>query len=141
MIELDYNDSTALAKFVDLSGYFSKSVETLRNEYNSSRPIVTGIKQLKNYATDVSPSITQLTIEFSSPMNKKRTGFELGSSGESKALYVKNMVGFSEDGKSVTVEVALLPGKEYEVFVADRFTSTNSIALIPYLIKFKTAEK
>ncbi|WP_316749868.1 hypothetical protein [Pedobacter gandavensis] len=141
MIELDYNDSIALAKFVDLSGYFSKPVETLRAEYNRNRPGVTGIKQLKNYATDVDPAITQLTIEFSKPMNKRRTGFELGPSGESKLLFVKSVTGFPEDGKSVTIEIALLPGKEYEIIVSDRFTDVNSIALKPYLIKFKTAEK
>ncbi|MCX2451521.1 hypothetical protein OQX61_09615 [Pedobacter sp. PLR] len=36
-------------------------------------------------------------------------GFDFGPSGESKALYVKNVIGFSEDGRPITIEVALLP--------------------------------
>lgn len=142
MITLDYNDSTALAKFVDQSGYFSKSVKSLKNEYDRQIPKVVGIKQLKNHSQEVDPSIKQLTIEFSTPMNKKGRGFDVGpSAGVGKVLRVKNVVGFSEDGKSITIDVDLLPGKDYELLLTERFMNMNLTPISAYLITFRTAEK
>ncbi|MBB2149122.1 hypothetical protein [Pedobacter gandavensis] len=142
MIELDYNDSNALAKFVDQSGYFSESVQNMQNEYKRNIPRVIGIKQLKNHTDDVDPSITQLTIEFSTPMNKESRGFDFGpSAGRDKVLSVQNVVGFSEDGRSITIGVALLPGKDYELLLTERFMNTNFSPINPYLIAFRTASK
>lgn len=142
MIALDYNDSTALARFVDQSGYLSKSVKNLKNEYDRQIPRIVGIKQLKNHSQNVDPSIKQLTIEFSAPMNKKSRGFDVGpSAGVGKILHVKNVLGFSEDGKSITIEVDLLPGKDYEILLTERFMNTNLSPIAPYLITFSTAEK
>lgn len=142
MIELDYNDSTKLANFVDQSGYFLESVKSLKNEYDRQIPKVVGIKQLKNHSQDVDPSIKQLTIEFSAPMNKKSRGFDVGpSAGVDKLLRVKNVVGFSEDGKSITIDVDLLPGKDYELLLTERFMNTNLTPIAAYLIAFRTAEK
>ncbi|WP_316821165.1 hypothetical protein [Pedobacter gandavensis] len=142
MIELDYNDSTALAKFVDQSGYFPESVQNLREEYNRNIPRVIGIKQLKNHTEGVNPSITQLTIEFSMPMYKESRGFDFGpSAGRDKVLRVQNVLGFSEDGRSITIEVALLPGKDYELLLTERFMNTNFSPISAYLIAFRTAAK
>lgn len=142
MIELDYNDSNALAKFVDASGYFSKSMKTLKAAYDSNLPRVLGIKQFKNYATDVNPATKQLTIEFSSPMNKNSRGFNFGPSGEGKAFYIEKVIGYAEDGKSITVEIRdLTADKDYELLLTERFTNTNLNPITPYLIKFKTAKK
>jgi len=75
MIELDYNDTTALAQFANRSGYFDKSIKMLKAGYEVSRPTVTGIKPLKNGGVNIVTGTTQITIQFSSAMHKRRRNF------------------------------------------------------------------
>lgn len=77
MINLDYNDAVRLNRFVDQSGYFSRSIEKLKDAYERERPTVTQIRPFKNGATEVDPKTTELVIEFSVPMNNKLPEFRL----------------------------------------------------------------
>lgn len=140
MIELNYNDENSISDFIDQSGYFSKSIATLKDEYSKNIPIVSGIKQFKNNAVNVNPSLVNITIEFSQEMSKNTRGFDIGPLGESHILYVKNFVGFSEDGKSATIEVELTPDRYYQIIITNRFKNKDAVPLMPYLIEFKTAK-
>jgi hypothetical protein len=143
MIELDYNNETELAKYVDKSGYFSKPVKELRKQYERSRPKIIGIKQLKNGSQTVSPNISQITVEFSTRMDteSRNRNFEIGPLGESNILRVKNFIGFSADSKSATFEVELKPNQRYQLILGERFRNADGVRLAPYLIDFKTANK
>jgi hypothetical protein len=140
MIELDYNNENALAKFVDQSGYFTKPIQTLKDEYEESRPKVIDIKPFANNASNVDPAVTQITIEFSAPMNKQRRNFELGPLGKDNLLKIKRFIGFSEDGKSATFEVELKSNQHYQLVIGDGFRNKDAVPLKPYLIDFYTGK-
>lgn len=140
MIELDYNNEAALMSFVDQSRYFGKPVQTYKNEYESGRPVVTTIKQFKNNATDVDASVNQITMEFSTMMDKRYRNFELGPLGINNLLKVKSVKGFSEDGRSLTFEADLKPGTHYQLTIGDGFRSITGAPLKPYLIDIKTKQ-
>jgi len=139
MIELDCNDETALAEFVDQSGYFAKPVRTLRNEYEESKPVVTGITPFKNNSMNVDTAIREITIEFSTVMDTRYRNFELGPLGESNLLEIKSVLGFSNDGKSITFKVDLQLNHHYQLMIGDGFRNENAIQLKPYLIDFYTS--
>lgn len=139
MIELDYNNEAELESFVQKSGYFSTSMQTIKTQFENNRPTVVGIKELKNKVSNVSADLKLLTIQFSAPMDKRFRNFEPGPLGESNIMSVQNFIGFSEDGRSVTITVALKPGRQYQLVLGDQFRSADHISLKPYLIDFKTA--
>jgi hypothetical protein len=139
MIELDYSDNRQLERFVDKTNYLSASISKLRNKLDRIRPVATGITPFSNGSKQVKPSTTQLTIHFSEKMDKNARGFELGPLGESHAARIKRVVGFSDDGKSITIELMdLQPNQKYQLVVSDRFQSEAGIPLKPYLIEFIT---
>jgi uncharacterized protein YjaZ len=140
MIELDYNDEAALAKFVDESGYFAEPIAMLKAKYEDSRPSVTSLKPFKNNATDVDPATTEITVEFSNVMSKRYRNFELGPLGKDNLLKIKGGVGFSEDGRSFTFTTELQPNRQYQL-VLGRFRDKDYKDLKEYLINFKTAGK
>jgi len=141
MIELDYNNEKELSQFVDKSGYFENSIEHLKIKYNTNRPVVTGIKQFQKESQKVAPGLTELTIEFSEPMDKNYRNFELGPLGETNLLRLKNFIGFSEDGKSASFEIELKPNQRYQILFAEGFRNNKGISLKPYLVDFKTSDK
>lgn len=143
MIELDYNDETALIRFVDQSGYFSKPLKKIKKQFEQTRPYVTGITGFKNGDINVSPSITQLTIHFSKPMDESFRNFELGPLGEKNVLRLTNFVGFSADKKSATFDIKLAPDQQYQIIINSGFRSdeTYALSLKPYLIDIKTGGK
>ncbi|MDN5204507.1 Ig-like domain-containing protein [Fulvivirgaceae bacterium BMA10] len=140
MIELDYTNEAQVERFVDGSKYFSATLEELYNRYEEKRPKVSSIKQFKNGSQNVSPNLTEITIEFSEKLDSryKSTGFgELG-----KEYFPKvNSIDFSEDGLSVTYKVDLEPNKRYQIFLENGYRTSTDNLLKPYLIDFKTAAK
>jgi hypothetical protein len=141
MIELDYNDETALSEFVDQSGYFAKPINTLKKEFEESRPVVTGITPFKNNSMNVDTAIKEITVEFSTDMDTLYRNFELGPLGESNLLKIKSVVGFSNDRKSITFKVDLKPNQHYQLIIGDGFRNKNAIQLKPYLIDFYTSAR
>jgi hypothetical protein len=73
-------------------------------------------------------------------MNPNQRGFEFGPLGEANALMVKKFIGFSEDGKTMTFEVALTGNKKFQIEITDKFRSLDGVPLVPYLIDIKTAQ-
>lgn len=135
MIELDYNNQSSLIAFATQSGYFEKPVAELYRHYEMSRPTVTGISQIADEKS-VSVSERTITINFSEPMDKRFRNFELGPLGKDHILTIKKMVGFSNDGKTLSFEVELDAGKHYQLMVGEGFRNLQGISLKPYLIDF-----
>lgn len=140
MIELDFSNEEAIEKFVDGTDFFSAPLQVLYENFEAKRPSVTGIEQFKNGSQDIDPDLTRITLHFSAPMNKNYRGFDYGPLGESNVLRVENVIGFSEDGKSFTFEVALKPNQKYQSLITNRFRSVDGIPLKAYLIDIKTRE-
>lgn len=139
MIELDYNDEAAMMKFVDESGYFNQNMNLLRKTFEASRPYVIALEELNNQSANIDTSVNKLTITFSDRMNTSTRGFDFGPLGETNVLRVKRFIGFSADGKSVSIEVDLKPNKRYQLLLTDRFENVNGIPIKPFLIEFNTS--
>lgn len=136
MIELDYNNEMDLDRFVTHSGYFEKSVATLKKEYEYNRPFVKSVEPANHKA--VSASITEMTINFSEVMDKRYRNFELGPLGKEKLLQLKKFLGFSEDGRSVSFQIEIQPDHQYQILVGKGFRNIKGLPLKEYLIDFKT---
>ena len=139
MIELDYNDETALITFVEKSGYFSKPLKEYKEPFEKSRPSVVGLEGIKNNSTTVSTTLEVLTITFSEAMNTEVRNFELGPLGEDNLIRLKDFRGFSEDKLSVSFGIEKLePNKKYQIIVGSGFRNITGVPLRPYLIEFVT---
>jgi len=141
MIQLDYNNEAALEDLVNRSGYFSKTLKELKAAYEQSRPVVTGIREFENNNKNVSSSITTISFDFSEKMDKAFRNFEFGPLGESAVLRFANFRGFAEDGKSISFDIKLEPGKQYQIVLGPGFRTESGISLQPYLVDFRTADK
>lgn len=138
MINLDYNNPDALAAFTDASGYFDRPVLEYRAQFEEKRPRVTGTGDFANNKT-VKPGKMAITVHFSAPMHQRYRNFELGPLGEDSLLRLTNAQ-FSEDGRSITLETDLLPGKRYQLELGYQFRDTEGRPLVPYLVDFTTSQ-
>jgi len=137
MIELDYNNQDNLIAFAEQSGYFENPVVELAKKYEDGRPTVTKIAQIDEDKT-MSASVKKITINFSEAMDKRFRNFELGPLGKDNILTIKKMLGFSEDGLTLSFEVDLDRSKHYQLVVGDGFRNLKGISLKPFLIDFTT---
>jgi len=142
LIELNYADEKAVENFVKKSNFFSAPLDELQKRFENRRPQVVGIKQFPNNSKNVSTKISQITIEFSEPLNGFHTGIDFGSLG--KDSFPKNEIAkrfWSEDKKAWTIPVTLEPNKKYQLSITSNFRTINGVPLKPYLIEFETGNK
>ncbi len=140
MIELDYTDEAAVEDFVTKSRYFSASLNELYKNFEAKRPTVTGIEQFENYSTNVSPAISQITIQFSEPLNGYHTGVDFGELG--KDAFPKgdpNGRMWAVDNLSWSLPVELEPNRQYQILISNNFRTAEDVPLKAYLIEFTTA--
>jgi len=141
MIKLDYNDEKKLIEFVEKSNYFSKPLKTYKEVFESKRPSVISLGEIENKSMNVKTNIETLTINFSQKMDTNFRNFQLGSLGEENVVRIKEFIGFSKDGKSISFLIEQLePLKKYQIIVGSGFRNTQGIPLTPYLIEFNTTE-
>lgn len=138
LIELDYTNQEAIQAFVDQTGYFDQSIREQFLTFERQRPVVMSVEGLENNSRKVDPTTRQITLHFSEKMDKRTRGFDYGPLGEAAILSVQNIIGFSEDGRSFTYEIALEPDRPYQVEISDRFRSIKGYPLRPYLIDIHT---
>lgn len=140
MIELDYTDEAEIEDFVDGTGFFSASLVQLYEDFERKRPKVVGIKPFANHSQGVSAETHRLTIEFSEPMDPDFRNFDYGPLGQEAAVQLKSLIGYSDDGKSLTIEIQpLTPNKHYQLTIGSGFRNRAGVPLKPYLIDFKTS--
>ncbi len=142
LINLNYADEKAVEDFVQKSGFFSASLNELRQRFENRRPEVIGIKQFSNNSRNVSVKTNEITVEFSEPLNGFNTGVDFGSLG--KDSFPKNEIAkrfWSEDKKAWTIPVTLEPNKKYQLSVTENFRTADGLPLKPYLIEFETGNK
>lgn len=142
MIELDYNNELELIKFVEKSQYFDKPLNSYKEAFEKSRPKVESVDKIQNQSTNVQTDINLLTIHFSQKMDTRFRNFQFGPLGENAAMKFKKVIGWSNDGTSLTLEIEdLEPNKQYQLIIGEGFRNLNAIPLTPYLIDFKTTEQ
>jgi len=142
MIELDYENELEIEEFIEKADFFSATIAELYENFDNSRPYVRGVTQLKNGSDNVSPTINEITVEFSRPLNGHNTGVDFGDLGA--GAFPKNDVNgryWSDDYTFWTIPVDLEPNKKYQIFISNNFRTEESIPLKPYLIEFTTGSK
>ena len=141
LIDLNYQNDTQIEQFVEKTGYFSESMRDLREKYEKDRPKVVAISGFENGSQNVNPSLSQITIEFSTRMDDRFRGFDFGPLGESNVLSIKKFQGFSDDGRFVTFDIELQPNQQYQLVLSNSFSAVTGQELAPYLIDIKTRAK
>ena len=139
LIELDYaNDDAEVERIINESGFFETTVQQMYDDYEKSRPTIVSVTPLSSANQKVNSNLKQITLHFSEPMNTETRGFDYGPLGEEYVLRVEKVIGFSEDAKSFTFEVALQPNRKYQTVITSNFTNAKGIALRSFLIEFET---
>ena len=138
LIELDYQDPTAVEALVEASRYFARPLDDLRADYERERPTLVGIAEFENGARDVDPATRRMTLTFSAPMNPRWRGFDYGPLGEDHVLRIARFVGVSDDGRTVTVDVELQPDHRHQVTLTDQFRDVDGRVLVPAVIDITT---
>ncbi|MEM1056615.1 MAG: hypothetical protein AAGI52_13920 [Bacteroidota bacterium] len=133
LIELDYQDPGAVDTVADASGYFERPVSEMRAE----APRVVRVEGLGN-GLNLAPGLRTLTIEFSRPMDPARRGFDYGPLGADHVLPITRVIGMSEDGRSLTVEVNLEPGQRHQMTITSGFITPEGVRLVPHLVEATT---
>jgi hypothetical protein len=140
IIELNYKNSDAIDKFLADSKYYPEQLnkEELVKAFETNKPYVVKLEPFTKGDITVDPTIKELKIVFSSPMNKNGYSINNGKRGKDYSP-VTGVVGFSEDGTTFTLKIELKPDHEYEFVVTDlSFRSAEGYPLKPYEVKFKT---
>lgn len=137
MIELDYQDSLAVAAFADKSGYFTRPIDSLKRAYQSNRPVVAQIDPPILNDRGMDPATRQITFTFSEPMDTRFRSTDLGPMGKAGIPEIKGF-SWAADGRSITYEVNLDPGTTYQFVLASGYRNLQAIPLQPQLISFTT---
>ncbi len=139
MIELNYEDEEEIGAFVDGTKFFSKPLDELYEDFESRRPQCVQIEPPINDAKKVSTSTKKITATFSEAMDTRHRNFDFGPSGEDALLRIEKILGWSEDGRSISFEVQdLEPNKLYELTLSVGFRNLDGVPLKPKLIRFQT---
>jgi hypothetical protein len=140
IIELNYADTAATEKFLKRSGYITDPYDkaALLATLAKKAPVVTGLAPFANGDSTVDPSLKELTIQFSVPMQPGQYSISLGENGKD-GYPVTKVTGFAADNRTLKLEITLQPGHEYEFTCTGMsFRSADGYSLQPYAVHFKT---
>lgn len=138
LIELNYANDADVERIINESGFFDTTVQQMYIDYEKTRPTIVSITPISSSKQKVNSNLKQITLHFSEPMNTETRGFDYGPLGEEYVLRVEKVIGFSEDKKSFTFEVALQPNRKYQTVITSNFTNAKGIPLKSFLIEFET---
>lgn len=119
---------------------YAENISNLIEKDDQTRPKIISISEFKNNDNLVNADIKTITINFDMPLNGK--GYSILRTKKGKEYYPKiNEVNFSEDKKSVILQVSLEKNKEYEFIMSGMgFKTKDNIGIKDYKINFKTKE-
>lgn len=140
LIELDYNNEKEVERIVDSADLLPKPLEILYNDYEKQQPKVVSLSPFENGSQNVKAGTIQISINFSEEMDINFRGFDYGPLGEEHIYKFRKLIGWSNNNKTITIEVDIEPDKKYQALITNSFMSKNGKALKPFLIEFKTSE-
>ncbi|QEC75887.1 Ig-like domain-containing protein [Mucilaginibacter ginsenosidivorax] len=138
IIELDYTNEQQVTDFLTQSGYYTGPIDKqeLLKKFEKMQPRVAGLTPEINGQEDVSPTLTELSINFSEPMGEGYS-IDFGEGGK-EHFPISGVAGFTEDRKSFKLKLALQSGKTYDFVITDKsFKSKAGYPLLPYTVHFK----
>jgi hypothetical protein len=108
------------------------------SQFDAQRPKVESITEFADNDTIVSPQVKTITINFDRPLAGKGYSVNYGNKGKFAFPRLDN-INYTNDNKSVVMEVQLMPDKEYQfVLTGKNFKTPEGIALKTYEVNFKT---
>lgn len=115
-----------------------KTLAAKISQFDSQRPKVESITEFSNNDTNVNPQLKTITINFDRPLAGKGYSVDYGSKG--KLAFPKfGTINYTNENKSIVMEVQLIPDKEYQFVLTGRnFKTPEGIALKTYEVNFKT---
>lgn len=140
LIELDYTNEKEVERIVDTTKLFPKTLEQLYKDYEKQRPTVIALSPFENGSQNVKSGLIKLSITFSEEMNINFRGFDYGPLGEKSIYKFKQLIGWSNNDKVITLEVEVEPNKKYQVLITNKFRNKNGVSLKPFLIEFSTID-
>lgn len=127
-----------LVKFFDK---VADNIIEIEKEVNSRRPKVVEMKPFENGSQLVNHNIKKIEIIFDRPLKGKGYSINEGKKGY-KAFPEMGEITYSEDKKSVLIELKLKPNKEYQfVLTGWSFKSQDGYGINNYEINFKTKKR
>ncbi len=115
-----------------------KSFAKKITEFDSQRPKVESILEFTNNDETVSPQIKTITINFNRVLAGKGYSINYGNKGKS-AFPKIDKINYTNDNKSIVMEVQLMTNKEYQfVLTGKSFKTEQGIPLKTYEVNFKT---
>lgn len=138
LIQLDYRNEAAVESIVNEAGLLPKPLGELYSDYERQRPRVVSLSPFENGSQEVKPGIIQLSITFSQEMDTNGRGFEYGPLGEEHVYRFRRLLGWSNNDRTITIEVEVDQDKRYQVLINNRFRNKDGVGLKPFLVDFKT---
>lgn len=138
IIELDYTDPASVEAFVENTGYFPQPLATYKEQFESNRPTVSGLKEIMQNDQETSPDLSTFEVQFSEPMDPRFRSTDLGELGEEHFPKIDSIT-FADDGLSARYYVQLKPNTTYEMVIESGYRSERAIPLVPYTLKFSTS--
>jgi hypothetical protein len=127
-----------IVKFFDK---IAGNISEIEKEVDNRRPKVVQIKPFENGNQTVSYSVKKIEIIFDKPLNGYGHSISEGNMGD-KAFPDIGEVTYSEDKKSVFLEVVLKPNKEYQFILAGmNFRSQQGWEIKDYEVTFRTTKE
>lgn len=127
--------------YPELIRFFNETAVNIsqsKADFESRIPKVVSIEPFMNNAQDVDTSTAIVAIRFSDSMMGTGYSFTLGELGKA-ADPVTGIVGYSDGNRIFRVNVALKPGRDYEMILTGRsFMNTEGYRLKRYIIRFRT---
>lgn len=142
IIDLDYSNNSTIFTFLNKSKIYNEqmSYDKELEKFKNNCPTIESTTALKN--NNIMDSKTdRIGITFSKAM-KNSTSISFSDKGKS-SFPLKKIIGFSEDKKTLWLELAIEKGKDYEFVITNKaFQSEEGFPLREdtYLIHFKTED-
>ena len=121
---------------------WAKEINTKKKEFDKRKPKVISIEEFKNGSNNVSASLKTITIVFDRPLLAKGISIHYGDKGQEYFPKITKRPVYSDDHKKLTIDVDLLPGKEYQLVLTGRhLKSEDGIGMDDYEVLFKTSKE
>jgi hypothetical protein len=133
LIDLNYNDSATVDRIVDRSRFFGAPLSLLRARYHESRPTVESLTWTPSPSADAQRR--RLTIRFSAPLDTAYRGFDVGPAGTDYVLRVEEVVGWSGDARTLTIDVRGSADTASELLLSESFRTVSGLPLVPRVVR------